>query len=158
MICSYCKTETQNSDVCDFCRADLNTKRPQLDPDLDESAVNYTQPQLRELHTYDLMRLLRHIRDERSKTYRTMQIVRKAPLEARRGEYEDINEYGQQFYRELTAKKNVIEQILVDRMGYYPERVDDKLLASLEMKIERANNHERAETTSHRLEKRNKTE
>lgn len=137
MICSYCKTETESTDTCDSCGADLQSKRPKMDPYLDDSAVNYNQPQLRELHTYDLLRLLSHIRDERSKTYRTMQTVRKAPVGARSDGYEEINEYGQQAYRELTAKKNVIEQILVDRMGYYPERVDDKLLGALKAKIER---------------------
>ena len=137
MICSYCKTETKNPDVCDFCRADLHSERPQINLNLDETASDYTQPQLKELHTYDLMRLLGHIRDERSKAYQTMQIIRKAPDEARNGQYEGINEYGQQIYRELTARKNVIEQILVDRMGYYPERIDGKLLASLKAKIER---------------------
>ncbi|MGJ9458480.1 hypothetical protein [Oceanobacillus sp. CF4.6] len=121
MICSYCKTETQNSNVCDFCRADLHAKRPQLNPNLDDTASDYTQPQLKELHTYDLMRLLSHIRKERSDMYKTMQTVRKAPDEAKIGNYDEVNEVGQQMYQELTTKKNIIEQILVDRMGYYPQ-------------------------------------
>lgn len=41
----------------------------------------------------------------------------------------------QKFYRELTARKNIIEQILIDRMGYFPKRIDDKLLGALEQKI-----------------------
>ncbi len=137
MICSYCKTETQNTETCDFCRADLDLKRPKINPNLDDSATDYTQPQLRELHTFDLMRLLSHIRAERSTTYKNMQTVRKAPETSKKGNYEEINEYGQELYRELTAKKNVIEQILVDRMGYYPQRVDSKLLGTLKYKIER---------------------
>lgn len=151
MICTYCKTESQNPDVCDFCGADLHSKRPALDLNLDESATDYTQPQLKELHTYDLLRLLGHIRDERSKAYKTMQTVRKAPQEARDGQYEALNEYGQQFYRELTARKNIIEQILVDRMGYYPERVDSKLLSALKTKIERSEANEQFKRKSHRL-------
>src|SRR5699024_11359100 len=54
-----------------------------------------------------------------------------------RNDYDELNEYGQEFYREATARKNIIEQILIDRMGYYPKRVDNKLLDALESKIER---------------------
>lgn len=134
MICSYCQTETENTETCDFCKADLTAARPEVNPDLSELDVNRTQPELMRLHTFDLMRLLRHIRDERSKSYRIMQLVRKTPDEAKK---EELNEFGQQFYRDLTAKQNVIEQILVDRMGYYPQRVDGKLLSALTNKIER---------------------
>ena len=66
-----------------------------------------------------------------------MQSVRKAPDEAKTDNYEELNEYGQEFYREATARKNVIEQILIDRMGYYPKRIDNKLLEALNAKIER---------------------
>ncbi|MCM3126115.1 MULTISPECIES: hypothetical protein [unclassified Mesobacillus] len=39
-------------------------------------------------------------------------------------------------YRRYTARMRVIEGILIDRMGYKPKRVDDKLLVSLQGKIE----------------------
>ena len=136
MICSYCKTETQNHETCDFCKADLTAPRPKIDPMLDDSKANYSQPELAKLHTYDLLLILRHIRAERSDMYRVMQVVRKAPEEAKKDNYDELNESGQKFYRELTAQKNVIEQILVDRMGYFPKRIDDKLLNALYRKIE----------------------
>src|SRR5699024_11976021 len=77
--------------------------------------------------------------EQRSTAYKTMQSVRKAPNEVKtsRNDYDELNEYGQEFYREATARKNIIEQILIDRMGYYPKRVDNKLLDALESKIER---------------------
>lgn len=139
MICSYCKTETPNHETCDFCKADLTTSRPKKDPMLDDSKANYNQPQLAKLHTYDLLLVLKHLRAERTSMYKTMQSVRKAPQEAKKDiqNYDEMNEYGQEFYREVTARKNVVEQILVDRMGYYPKRVDDKLLYALQQKIER---------------------
>ncbi|WP_301161148.1 hypothetical protein [Actinomadura geliboluensis] len=40
-------------------------------------------------------------------------------------------------YRRYTARMRVIEEILIDRMGYKPKRIDDKLLISLKKKIER---------------------
>ena len=71
--------------------------------------------------------------------YKTMQVVRKAPQEAKKSvnNYEELNESGQELYREVTARKNIVEQILIDRMGYYPKRIDDKLLNALKTKIER---------------------
>jgi hypothetical protein len=39
-------------------------------------------------------------------------------------------------YRRYTARMKVIEGILIDRMGYKPKRVDDKLLESLRKKVE----------------------
>ncbi|WP_224771321.1 hypothetical protein [Metabacillus idriensis] len=39
-------------------------------------------------------------------------------------------------YRRYTARMKVIEGILIDRMGYKPKRIDDKLLESLKAKIE----------------------
>src|SRR5699024_6095390 len=82
--------------------------------------------------------LLSYLREQRSTAYKTMQSVRKAPNEVKtsRNDYDELNEYGQEFYREATARKNIIEQILIDRMGYYPKRVDNKLLDALESKLE----------------------
>src|SRR5699024_7883015 len=139
VLCSYCKIETQNPNICDFCMADLTAPRPQIDPMLDDSKANYSQPELTKLHTYDLLLILRHLRAERTSMYKTMQSVRKAPQEAKKSvnNYEELNESGQELYREVTARKNIVEQILIDRMGYYPKRIDDKLLNALKTKIER---------------------
>lgn len=137
MICSYCKTKTQNHETCDFCKADLTAERPKIDPMLDDSKANYSQPQLEKLHTYDLLLILKHLRAERTSMYKTMQSVRKAPEEAKNDNYDELNEYGQELYREITARQNVVQELLVDRMGYYPKRIDDKLLNALYEKIER---------------------
>src|SRR5699024_11663160 len=76
-----------------------------------------TQPELSKYHTYDLLLLLSYLREQRSTAYKTMQSVRKAPNEVKtsRNDYDELNEYGQEFYREATARKNIIEQILIDR-------------------------------------------
>src|SRR5699024_4876100 len=134
---------------------------------LSQEEAYQTQPELSKYHTYDLLLLLSYLREQRSTAYKTMQSVRKAPnevktsrndydelneygqefyreatarknnIETRRNDYDKLNEYGQKFYREATARKNIIEQILIYRMGYYPKRVDNKLLDALESKIER---------------------
>ncbi|MFT9601007.1 hypothetical protein [Mesobacillus sp.] len=48
----------------------------------------------------------------------------------------DTLAFGESEYRRYTARMKVIEGILIDRMGYKPKRVDDKLLESLRVKIE----------------------
>lgn len=138
MLCTYCKTESKNNKICDFCKADLTIKRPKINQFLmPEVVMDWSQPQLKTLHTYDLLLVLKHIRAERTNYYNIMQIIRKAPEEAKNDEYEENNEYSQELYRELTARKNIIEQILIDRTGYYPKRIDDKLLNALVIKIQK---------------------
>lgn len=63
-----------------------------------------------------------------------MQSVKKAPDEAKTNDYDELNQYGQEFYREATARKNIIEQILIDCIGYYPKRIDNKIFRSFTFK------------------------
>ena len=139
MICSYCQTEQKEQKKCSFCEADLTQNRPQKKQTLSQEEAYQSQPILATYHTYDLLMFLSFLREQRSTAYKTMQSVRKAPNEVKtsRNDYDELNEYGQELYREATARKNIIEQILIDRMGYYPKRVDNKLLDALESKIER---------------------
>jgi len=136
MLCPYCQTEQEQEKICSFCKADLTQDRPQMKQTLSEEEAYQSQPILATYHTYDLLVLLQHIRKERSFYYHNMQIVKKAPSEANIPE--DINQEGQKLYREHTAQMRVIEGILIDRMGYYPKRVDNKLLGALKLKIERS--------------------
>lgn len=141
MICSYCKTETVNTETCDFCKADLEKPRPDINQTIDVTHP-YTQPELLKMHTIDLLYILRRIRADRADMYKTMQIIRKAPQEAQNGldGYSELREEGIKLYRDATARKNVIEQILIDRMGYFPQRIDDKLLNALTLKINNMKN------------------
>lgn len=137
MICSYCQTEQKEQKKCSFCEADLTQNRPQKKQTLSQEEAYQSQPILATYHTYDLLMFLSHLREQRSISYKTMQSVRKAPDEAKTSNFEELNEYGQELYREATARKNIIEQILIDRMGYFPQRIDDKLLIALQQKIDK---------------------
>ena len=145
MLCTYCKTEQEQKKICSFCEADLTQKRPQMKQTLSQEESYQTQPELAKYHTYDLLLLLSYLREQRSIAYKTMQSVRKAPNEVKtsRNDFDELNEYGQEIYREATARKNIIEQILIDRMGYYPKRIDNKLLEALEQKIKGVTSHGR---------------
>lgn len=135
MNCTYCQTNQENKKICSFCEADLTQTRPQKKQILSQEEAYQTQPKLAKYHTYDLLLFLSDLRAERTDMYKIMQLVRKAPQESKTDESEGINQDGQRMYREITAQKNIIEQILVDRMGYYPKRIDKKLLNALNSKI-----------------------
>src|SRR5699024_1223632 len=139
MQCTYCKVKQENKKICSFREADLTQEHPKKKKTLSQEEAYQTQLKLSKYNTYDLLLSLSYLREQSSTKYNTMQSVRNAPNEVKtsRNDYDELNEYGQEFYREVTARKNIIEQILIDRMGYYPKRVDNKLLDALESKIER---------------------
>src|SRR5699024_2971371 len=139
MQCTYCKVKQENKKICSFCEADLTQERPNKKQTLSQEEAYQTQPELSKYHTYDLFLLLSYLTEQRSTASKIMQSVRNTPNEEKTSDNDDdeLNEYGQEFYREATARKNIIEQILIDRMGYYPKRVDNKLLDALESKIKR---------------------
>src|SRR5699024_251994 len=139
MQCTYCKVKQENKKICSFFEADLTQEHHKKKKTLSQEEAYQTQPELSKYHTYVLLPVLSYTREQHSTAYNTMQGGRKAQKEEKtsRNDYDELNEYGQEFYREATARKNIIEQILIDRMGYYPKRVDNKLLDALESKIER---------------------
>jgi hypothetical protein len=135
MKCSYCDSENKSMDqACSVCGAPLHKKRPQLKEyvSLQDSVLSFQD--LESFHTYDLLVLLRLVREERSKSYNLMRSVQKAPEEAKIDK--SVIEFGESEYRLYTARMKLIEGLLVDRMGYKPKRVDDKLLAALKHRME----------------------
>ena len=133
MICSYCGTENKTK-TCSFCGADLMAKRPKLRGYVSLEQCELPMPELATFHTYDLLMLLKLVREDRTKIYKYMQVLKKGPEEV----YVDSDtiSFAESEYRRLTARQKVIEGILIDRMGYKPKRVDDKLLMALKKKIE----------------------
>ncbi len=74
------------------------------------------------------------MREERTKSYNLMRTIQKAPEDVFIDS--DTLAFAESEYRLYSARMKVIEGILIDRMGYKPKRIDDKLLESLKMKIE----------------------
>jgi hypothetical protein len=135
LICSYCGSENrENAVTCGFCDAPLKKQRPKIREFvyLDQAELPFDQLSI--FHTYDLLILLRLVREERSKSYNLMRSVQKAPEEVVIDS--DTLAFAESEYRRYTARMKVIEGVLIDRMGYKPKRVDDKLLESLRAKIE----------------------
>src|SRR5699024_10182604 len=100
-------------------------ERPKKKQTLSQEEAYQTQPELSKYHTYDLLLLLSYLREQRSTAYKTMQSVRKAPNEVKtsRNDYDELNEYGQEFYREATARKNIGEHLLVGGVRRVPARI-----------------------------------
>src|SRR5699024_529118 len=133
MNCSYCQTEQEQKKICSFCGADLKQTRPKMKQDLSQEEAYQTQPTLATYHTYDLLRMLQFLRQQRTDNYKLMQTFRKAP-ESVSVPFDTIS-YAEEQYRHDTAYMRVIEGILIDRLGYKPKRVDNKLLQALKNKI-----------------------
>ncbi len=135
MNCKYCGSINEKfADNCSFCDAPLKRQRPQLKDFIYLEQAELPFGQLELFHTYDLLILLRLVREERTKCYNLMRTVQKAPegvvIDS------DTLAFAEQEYSRYTARMRVLEGVLMDRMGYKPKRVDDKLLLSLKAKIE----------------------
>ncbi|MGG1685137.1 hypothetical protein [Pseudalkalibacillus sp. NRS-1564] len=142
LICSYCETESSKvADECVFCGAPLKKQRPEMKEFLYVEQCELPFQELSLFHTFDLLVLLRLVRHERSRSYNLMRGVQKG------SEWVEIDTdtiaFGEGEYRRYTARMKVIEGLLIDRMGYKPRRVDDKLLDSLRTRIERGKTSER---------------
>jgi hypothetical protein len=136
MICSYCGSENrQYVENCGFCDAPLKKHRPQLKEVLFLEQAELPFGELSLFHTYDLLILLRLVREERTSTYNLMRMTKKVSKSVSIDS--DSLAFTEIEYRHYTARMKVIEGILIDRMGYKPKRVDDKLLESFRAKIEK---------------------
>lgn len=133
-ICTYCKTENKESEIrCTFCEADLTFSRPKTMRFVELSDAYKPYPVLNSYHTFDLLQLLRLVRRSRTDAYNSLRITLKASNEMEVPE--ELKNASEDEYKRSTAYMNIIEQILIDRIGYKPQRIDDKLLEAWERKI-----------------------
>src|SRR5699024_1628732 len=116
MICTYYQTKQENKKIYSYREADQTQERPNKNQSLSQEEAYQTQPELSKYHTYSLLLLLSYLREHRSTAYKTMQSVRKAPNEVKtcRNDYDEINKYGQDRYREKNARKNKTEKAMSD--------------------------------------------
>lgn len=133
MQCSYCKTENENNEIrCTFCEADLTKQRPVLKPFISFDSFK-TYKELSDFHTYDLLKLLKEVRKQRSESFNLLRMALK--LSNNIEVPPDFKNLTEDDYRHFTAYMNLIEEILIDRIGYKPKRIDDKLLIAWATRI-----------------------
>lgn len=133
MICCYCGTENQGVESCSFCEAPLDPSRPKRKNFMYLEQCEQPFSQLKLFHTYDLLLLLRLVRKERSEAFNQMRLIKKGAQEAHMDQ-ETIS-FAEEQYLYYTKRAKVLEGILVDRMGYKPKTINDKLLLSIDSKI-----------------------
>lgn len=133
-LCSYCKTENKESEIrCTFCEADLTFSRPKIKRFVELSDAYKAYPTLNSYHTFDLLQLLKLVRRSRTDAYNSLRITLKASNEIEVPK--ELKNIAEEEYKHSTKYMNLIEEILIDRVGYKPQRIDDKLLEVWEKKI-----------------------
>lgn len=126
MQCPYCKTENNSDEIhCTFCEADLISKRPKVKPFITFDGFK-TYSELNTYHTYDLLKLLREVRKQRSEAFNLLRITLKIGNDTEVPQ--NLKNDSESDYRRFTAYMYLIEEMLIDRIGYKPKRIDDKLL------------------------------
>lgn len=133
MQCPYCKTENDKSEIrCAFCESELTSKRFQVKPFIAfDGFKKYSE--LNTYHTYDLLKLLKDVRKERSKAFQLLSMTLK--LSNNIEIPDDMKSVSEDDYKRFTAYMYLIEEILIDRIGYKPKRIDDKLLTAWASRI-----------------------
>ena len=79
--------------------------------------------------------MLQIARKERSDAYNMLRIVLKSENEVEVDK--DLKNSVEEQYRLFTAHVHMIQELLIDRIGYYPKRVDGKLLDRYFLKCEK---------------------
>lgn len=125
-------------ETCVFCGAPLHQKHPERSEMVYIEMCHLPFNKLAALHTYDLLVLLRLVRKERSQNYDLMRSAQK--LSNSPSIDQEMLNYTEEQYKLYTKRMKVIEGILIDRMGYKPERIDDNLLAKLDSKVKKFEN------------------
>ncbi|MED0952740.1 hypothetical protein P4T70_32490 [Bacillus mobilis] len=88
---------------------------------------------LRTYHTYDLYLLLKEVRNERASMYHGLHIFNKASDQE--DGFKEVADVQGKDYEYWTRRMFVIENILRERQGWFPERIDAKFLSGVEDKI-----------------------
>jgi hypothetical protein len=142
--CAYCGTELEGS-YCPYCELVLSEKyinedgkrvSNRIEAYPDESMLFKSTRELMTLETIELLYLLRYAREHRSMVYHMRINVNKAAAEGN-----DMSEYDQVSYKEYeqaTRKVWSIENMIKDRIGYYPQKITEQFLASYLERIERS--------------------
>jgi len=137
--CGFCASEI-NDNYCDFCQMELEDRYIMLDGKRlgqpkkfigypNTSEIFKRTSELMALETIDLLCLLREARTFRAEVYKLRLLRHKA--EEQSGMTENIQKIEEQSYSEYeqaTRKVWVIENIIKDRLGYFPEKVTNNFL------------------------------
>lgn len=147
--CSFCGSTLEVKDTsyyCCFCDLELvsdqiqkNGLRRQVS--LEQAAslgeANQSTKELIQKDSYYLTCLLRLVRQERTRIYNYLRIFNRANKQ--QADFVDQAQDMGERYEYWTRKMWVIENILRDRAGCFPERITDNYLRDMAENIEKSN-------------------
>ena len=91
---------------------------------------------LKQYHTFDLYLLLKEVREVRSQTFTVLRILNKALDDD--AQFKDTADEVGNDYEYYTRKAWVIENILLERQGFFPEKITDRVLQYMWEQIEKS--------------------
>lgn len=139
--CPYCGSNIEmikpQHYSCDFCsmilhvsivkenreRLDVRFRDLVLDSDIDK-----TTPELMMFSTFELLYLLKLIRNERTNMYHHMNTFYRAGKQGT-NEFKEMEKETGHDYMYYTKKAFVVENLIRTRLGYVPERITEGYLA-----------------------------
>lgn len=142
--CAYCGSKV-NINYCSFCEMELTERYILQDGKRLSNGIEFfpeqqgifqNTPELLQLETIELLCLLRHAREYRSEVYQLRILAHKAT--AAGGDVGEIQVASYSDYEEATRKVWVIENIIKERVGYYPEKVTNNFLNIYMERIEKS--------------------
>ncbi|WP_063568275.1 hypothetical protein [Paenibacillus sp. O199] len=145
--CPYCGGDLKSEIdfyYCGFCEMSITTEDAQENgqrkqipfllnnvtiSDADENTM-----QLMQRSTNDLIVMLRLVRQKRTDFYNYLRVLNKA-----KGDFQEHVELTGKDYEYWTRKTWVLENILRDRTGVFPERITDDYLSGLAVRADKIN-------------------
>lgn len=145
--CAYCGSELE-SKLCDYCQLELegnyileDGKRIEsiIDHFPDQSGIFQNTKELLQLKTIELLCLLQHARKYRAETYKLRLLRHQAEKQQGMNEaVEQIEKTSYNEYENATRKVWVLENIIKDRIGYYPQKVTENFISMYAERIKKS--------------------
>jgi hypothetical protein len=127
-ICEFCggHMREQQTGVLQLCQNGERFEFTKMQSHIFLEHINQSVEELKQYHTYDLYFLLKEVREARDQTYYGLQLLNKASktestLQATADETGGEYEY-------YTRKAWVIENILLERQGFFPDKITPRVL------------------------------
>lgn len=142
--CAYCGSVVQNK-YCAYCEMTLSDRYILEDGKRLSNAIEElpherdmfkSTKELLQLETIELLCLLRYARQYRSEIYNVRLLTHKAGTEDE--ELKTIQDQTYSDYEDATRKVWVIENILKDRIGYYPKKINDDFINRYNARIKQS--------------------
>ncbi|MCQ6268611.1 hypothetical protein M1K46_23835 [Fictibacillus sp. WQ 8-8] len=129
--CSFCEMQLKTEDIQE--NGQRKNLLPASQPSLSDLAKS--TPELMQLSTVELLFLLKFARKERADIYQQRYVFIRA-LKEGADEFSEAEQYTFLEYERTTRKCFVIENLIRERIGYYPTKLTYSYIQSLAARME----------------------